>query len=95
MTEKSNPERMKWPTDKARYDKTYIKIFDKENKMSNPENDMRTVASYLAEYLSGGIEKTHKAGLPVDFSRKGLDPIINEGLKNGLDKMGLEIRVKK
>ena len=63
--------------------------------MSNPKDDMRTVASYLAEYLSGGIERVHKAGLPIDFSREGLDPIISEGLKNGLNKMGLEIRVKK
>lgn len=88
-------EKQKWPTNKAEYDKNYLKIFSKENKMSNPKDDMRTVASYLAEYLSGGIEKTHKAGLPVDFSREGLDSIISEGLKNGLDKMGLEIRVKK
>ena len=95
MAAKANPESMKWPTDKAKYDKNYQKIFSKENKMSNPKDDMRTVASYLAEYLSGEIERTHKAGLPVDFSKEGLDPIISEGLKNGLDKMGLEIRVKK
>lgn len=95
MATKANSEGIKWPTNKAKYDKNYIKIFSKENKMNNPKNDMRTMALFLAEYLSGGIERTHKAGLPVDFSREGLDPIISEGLKIGLEMMGLEIRTKK
>ena len=88
-------EKQKYPTDKDKYDKNYLKIFGEENRMNNSENDMKTIASYLANYLSGGIEKTHEAGLPVDFSREGLGPIINEGLKNGLKQMGLEIRVRK
>lgn len=27
MSKKANPEAMKWPTDKAKYDKNYEKIF--------------------------------------------------------------------
>ncbi len=27
---KANPEGMKWPTDKARYDKNYLKLFGKQ-----------------------------------------------------------------
>lgn len=30
MARKSNPEGIKWPTDKAKYDKNYIKIFGRK-----------------------------------------------------------------
>ena len=37
MAQKANPESMKWPTDKAKYDKNYQKIFSKENKNARSE----------------------------------------------------------
>jgi len=29
MTKKSNPEAMKWPTDKDKYDRNYLRLFGK------------------------------------------------------------------
>lgn len=39
------------------------------------------LAKYLADYLETGINKTYEAGLPMDFTAKGLKPIIQQGIE--------------
>ncbi len=40
-----------------------------------------TLAKYLADYLANGIDRLHKAGMPMDFNSEGLEPIIQQGIE--------------
>lgn len=39
------------------------------------------LSEYLADYLAKGIDKLHKAGVPMDFNKEGLEPIIQQSIK--------------
>jgi len=39
------------------------------------------LVGYLADYLANGIEKLHRAGLPMDFTTQELESIIEQGIK--------------
>ncbi len=41
----------------------------------------KPLARYLAEYLATGIDRTHEAGMPVDFTQEGLKPVLEQALE--------------
>jgi len=41
----------------------------------------RDLAKYLADYLSTGIDRLHKKGMPMDFNTEGLEPVLKQGLE--------------
>lgn len=41
------------------------------------EPELKPLAQYLAEYLARGIDRTHEAGMPVDFSKEGLKLVLD------------------
>ena len=44
------------------------------------ESDLKPLAQYLAEYLATGIDRTHEAGMPMDYTEEGLKPIFEQAL---------------
>lgn len=40
----------------------------------------KPLAQYLAEYLATGINRTHEAGMPMDYTEEGLKPIFEQAL---------------
>lgn len=40
----------------------------------------KPLAQYLAEYLATGIDRTHEAGMPVDYTEEGLKPVLEQAL---------------
>lgn len=50
------------------------------------------LAKYLADYLAHGIDKTHDAGMPIDFTSEELKSIILEGLKTFENVEDAELR---
>ena len=47
---------------------------------SKPKSKPKPLAQYLAEYLATGIDRTHEAGMPMDFTEEGLKPILEQAL---------------
>ena len=41
---------------------------------------MKDLAEHLGKFLADGIDRTHDAGLPMDFTAKGLASVIKIGL---------------
>jgi len=39
------------------------------------------LSKYLADYIEYGIDNLHKAGMPMDFSSEGLEPVIRQGIE--------------
>ena len=39
---------------------------------------MKTLARHLAEELAKGIDRLHEKGLPMDFTKEGLEPILKQ-----------------
>lgn len=39
------------------------------------------LAKCLADYLAKGIDRLHKAGMPMDFDKEGLESIIQQGIE--------------
>lgn len=58
------------------------------------EGDLHTVASAVGDYLAKGVARLHKVGIPMDYSKEFLSPRVYDGLREILDKMGLELRVR-
>ena len=48
---------------------------------------MKDLAKYLGKFLADGIDRTHDAGLPMDFTAKGLTSVIKIGLGNYESKL--------
>ena len=42
---------------------------------------MKSLATYLAEYMATGIDRLHENGLPMDFTEEGLKPIFEQGIE--------------
>lgn len=49
------------------------------------------LAKYLADCLATGIDKLHKAGVPMDFTNKGLEPIIQHGIEAYLSTENIDL----
>lgn len=43
-------------------------------------NCYEDLPEYLAEYLASSIDRLHKKGLPMDFTKEGLKPIFEQGI---------------
>lgn len=57
--------------------------------------EMKTLAQYLAEYLAEGVDRLHKKGLPMDFSKDSLCPVIEKGIKAYEATEGVTVSVVK
>jgi hypothetical protein len=53
---------------------------NKENMSCDNAKNIKPLAQYLAEYLATGIDRTHKAGMPMDYTEEGLKPILEQAL---------------
>ncbi len=51
------------------------------------------LAKYLADYLAEGIDRLHKAGMPMDFNSEGLEPVIQQGLEAFVSAENVSVRV--
>ena len=52
----------------------------------------KDLAKYLANYLSTGIDRLHKKGLPMDFTERGLKSVIEQGL--GIFELREQVQIK-
>ncbi len=41
----------------------------------------KPLAQYLGEYLATGIDRTHEAGMPMDYTKEGLKPVLEQALE--------------
>ena len=59
------------------------------------DGHVKPLAQYLAEYLATGIDRTHKAGYPVDYTKKGLKPVLEQALDAYESTEQVKIRIER
>lgn len=60
-----------------------------------PWENIKPLAQYLGEYLATGIDRTHEAGMPVDFTEEGLKSILEQALDAYESTEGVKVRIEK
>lgn len=55
----------------------------------------KPLAEYLAEYLATGINRTHEAGMPVDFTEEGLRLVLEQALDAYESTENVKIKIEK
>jgi len=58
-------------------------------------NKPKPLAQYLGEYLATGIDRTHEAGMPMDFTEEGLKPIFEQALDAYESTEQVKIRIER
>ena len=56
---------------------------------------VKPLAQYLSEYLAGGIDRTHEAGFPVDFTKEGLRLVLEPALEAYESTENVKIRIER
>ncbi len=51
-------------------------------------------AIFLADYLANGIDNLHKAGMPMDFSKEGLQGPIQTGIQAFVEANNVYIDIR-
>lgn len=55
----------------------------------------KPLAQYLGEYLVTGIDRAHKAGYPVDYTKEGLKPVLEQALNAYESTEHVKIKIEK
>jgi len=66
-----------------------------EDRHGCKPDKVKPLAQYLGEYLATGINRTHGAGMPVDFTEDGLKPIFEQALDAYESTENVKIRIER